>query len=135
MVGVRVRLEHAHELHAAPLAFLEVLLDRERRVDDRGDMRMLVADEIRRAAEIVVDELREQHAATLLPPSAIYLEVQAAPSPPAGAARRTSRSRAGRPASARRSSGCRRGSGRASATDPRAAAHGRRTDRTAGSRR
>ena len=31
------------------------------RVDDRGDARFLVADQIRRTAEVVVNELLEQH--------------------------------------------------------------------------
>ena len=47
---------------AAPLRLLEERLDREGRVDDDRDPRVLVADEVRRAAEVVVDELREDHA-------------------------------------------------------------------------
>ena len=34
VVGVRVRLDDAHEPHVAPLRLLHVLLDRERGVDD-----------------------------------------------------------------------------------------------------
>ena len=63
VVGVRVRLDDADEAHAAPLGFLEVLLDRERRVDDDGRSRALVADEVGSAPESVVDELREDHGA------------------------------------------------------------------------
>ena len=60
---MRVRLEDADDPHAAPLGLLEILLDRVGRVDDDGDTRPLVADQIRRAPEVVVDELREDHAA------------------------------------------------------------------------
>ena len=61
MVGVRVRLQNANEPDPAPLGFLEVLLDREGRVDDDCLARALVGDEVRRASESVVDELREDH--------------------------------------------------------------------------
>jgi hypothetical protein len=61
VVGVRVGLDHANKAHAAPLGFLEVLLDREGRVDDDGLAGALVADEVRSAPESVVDELREDH--------------------------------------------------------------------------
>jgi hypothetical protein len=61
VIGVRVRLEDAGQAHRAPLALLEILLDRERRVDDDGHALVLVADEIRGAPEIVVDELHEEH--------------------------------------------------------------------------
>ena len=40
---------------------LEVLVDVEPRVDDRGDAGVLVADQIRRAPEVVVDDLAEDH--------------------------------------------------------------------------
>jgi hypothetical protein len=42
-------------------ARVDVLLDRVRGIDDDRDAGVLVADEIRRAAEIIVDELLEQH--------------------------------------------------------------------------
>ena len=61
VVGVGVRLEHAHDPHALALRRLEVLLDRERRVDHDRLARVGVADEVRAAAEIVVDELPEEH--------------------------------------------------------------------------
>jgi hypothetical protein len=61
MVCMRVRLEHDHELHDAPLALLEILLDRIRWIHDGRYPCVLVTDEIRGASEIVVDELREQH--------------------------------------------------------------------------
>ena len=61
MISMRVRLDHTHEPHSAPLRLLEVLLDRERRVDDDRLSRSLVPHEVRRASECVVDELREDH--------------------------------------------------------------------------
>ena len=61
---MRVRLDRAHDANAASLGVSEVLLDRESWVhDDRGS-RALVPDEVGRAAEIVVDELREDHVAS-----------------------------------------------------------------------
>ena len=63
VVGVRVRLDRAHDADAAAVSLLEVLLDRERGIDhDRGPG-VLVADEVRRAAQVLVDELREDHSA------------------------------------------------------------------------
>ena len=62
VVGMRVRLEHPDEPDAAPLGLREQRLDRVGRVDDDGDAVVLVADEVGRAAEVVVHELREDHA-------------------------------------------------------------------------
>jgi hypothetical protein len=56
-----VRLEHAGEPDAVPLAFVEVLLDRIRGIDDRRNSGVLVADEVRGTPEAVVDELLEEH--------------------------------------------------------------------------
>ena len=75
VVSVRVRLQHAHDADTAAVRLREVLLDLVRRIDDDRRGRVLVADEVRRAAEIVVDELREDHAAKLAATSAISLEV------------------------------------------------------------
>ncbi len=61
VVGVRVSLEHADELHVVPRRLVEVLLDGEGRVDDHGSSLVLVADEVRPAAEAVVDELAKDH--------------------------------------------------------------------------
>ena len=61
VVGVRVRLHRAHDLEAAARRGREQRLDRVGRVDDRRDTCLLVADEVRRAAEVVVQELLEQH--------------------------------------------------------------------------
>ena len=44
-----------------PLGLVEVLLDRVGRVDDDRLARVLVADQVGSAAEVVVDELAEQH--------------------------------------------------------------------------
>ena len=63
MIGVRVRLERADDPHAVALALVEVLLDREGGIDDDRVARLLVADQVRSAAEIVVDELPEDHGA------------------------------------------------------------------------
>jgi hypothetical protein len=61
VVGVRVRLEHRDELDLVSLRRIQVLLGRVGRIDDDGGSRLLVADEVRSAPEIVVDELLEQH--------------------------------------------------------------------------
>ena len=61
VVGVRVRLEHADDPDAVPLGLVEVLLDRVGRVDEERLARLLVSDEVGGAAEIVVDELAEEH--------------------------------------------------------------------------
>jgi hypothetical protein len=61
MVSMRVRLEHADELDVVSCTCLEVLLDRVRGIDNDRDAGVLVADEIRRTAEVVVDELLEKH--------------------------------------------------------------------------
>ena len=61
VVGVRVRLDDADDPTPRARGLLEERLDRVGRVDDRGDARLLVADQIRRAAEVVVQELLEEH--------------------------------------------------------------------------
>ena len=61
VVGVRVRLEHARDPHVPLLGLRQVLLDRVRGIDDHGLTRGLVADQVGRAAEVVVDELPELH--------------------------------------------------------------------------
>ena len=61
VVGVGVGLDRPNEANRASLRFLEVLLDRERRIDDDCLPRALVADQVRSAAKSVVDELREDH--------------------------------------------------------------------------
>ncbi len=61
MISVRVRLDCANDADLATLGLLEVLLDREGRIDDDGLAGARIADEIRRTPERVVDELREDH--------------------------------------------------------------------------
>jgi hypothetical protein len=61
MVGVRVRLDRPDDPDLAPRRFRQHGFDRVRRVDDRRDTSFLVADQIRRTAEVVVHELLEQH--------------------------------------------------------------------------
>ena len=67
VVGVRVRLDDPDDPHAAPVGLGQHRLDRVRGIDDRGDARVLVADQIRGAAEIVVEELLEEHGPSTLP--------------------------------------------------------------------
>ena len=61
VVGVRVRLDDADDLDAALRRLRQHALDRVRRIDDRGDAGFLVTDQVRRAPEIVVQELLEEH--------------------------------------------------------------------------
>ncbi len=61
VVGVRVRLDRADDADVALRGFVEVLLDREGRIDDDGVTGTGIADEVGGAAERVVDELREDH--------------------------------------------------------------------------
>ena len=61
VVGVRVRLDRPHDPNAAALGGRQHRLDRVRGIDDRGDACILVADQVRRTAEVVVNELLEQH--------------------------------------------------------------------------
>ena len=61
VVGMRVRLEHADEPQVVPLRGVQVLLDPERGIDHHRFAERFVADEIRRAAEILVDELPADH--------------------------------------------------------------------------
>ena len=61
VVGVRVRLDRPHDLHVAPGRRFQHRFDRVRWIDDCGDARVLVADQIRRTAEVVVQKLLEQH--------------------------------------------------------------------------
>jgi hypothetical protein len=68
VVGMVVRLEDVLDLHAQVARQPQVLVDVELRVDYGGDARVLVADQIAGAAEVVVDELPKDHAG----PSAEY---------------------------------------------------------------
>jgi hypothetical protein len=62
VVGVGVRLERAHDSHALLLRRAQVLPDCVGGIDDDRLSRLRIADEIRRAPEVVVDELPEDHA-------------------------------------------------------------------------
>src|SRR3954452_25393816 len=61
MVRMVVGLEDVLDPGAEVARHLQVCIDVEARVHDRGDALFLVADQIRRAAEIVVGELTEDH--------------------------------------------------------------------------
>ena len=61
VIGVGVRLEDSDEAHAALLAGSQIPLDRVGRVDDDGDACVLVTDDVGATAQVVVDELLEQH--------------------------------------------------------------------------
>ena len=61
VIGVGVRLEHAHQSRLLLLRLGQVLPDCVGRVDDDRRPRGLVSDQVGRAAEIVVDELAEEH--------------------------------------------------------------------------
>ena len=61
VIGVGMRLEHADEPDAAASALIQIGLDRVGRIDDDGHTCMLVTDDVRPTAEVVVDELREEH--------------------------------------------------------------------------
>src|SRR5262249_7480827 len=74
VIRVRVRLEHADEPNFLPLRLRQDRLDRVRRIHDEPGPRRLVADEVGGAAQVVVQELLEQHGATLAPAAATYLE-------------------------------------------------------------
>ncbi len=75
VVGVCVRLDRPDDPHPAPLGLLQDRLDRERRVDDCRDRGVFVTHEITRTAQIVVQELVEDHDPTVAPGPAIDLEV------------------------------------------------------------
>ena len=64
VVGVVVGLEHADDPHARLLGRGEQRLDRVGRVDGRCLAGRLVADQVGRAAEVVVHELLENHVAS-----------------------------------------------------------------------
>jgi hypothetical protein len=61
VIRMRVRLESPDYPHLPSRSFLEVLLYREGRVGDDSRSGSRIADEIRRATEGVIDELREDH--------------------------------------------------------------------------
>jgi hypothetical protein len=65
VVRVVVRLEHVLDADAEIAREAQVLVDVQPRVDDGGDARVLVADQIARATEVVVGDLAEDHVRSL----------------------------------------------------------------------
>jgi hypothetical protein len=65
VVGVRVGLEHVLDAHPEVARERQVLLDVELGIDDGGDAGVLVADQVGRAAEVVVGHLAEEHPLTV----------------------------------------------------------------------
>ena len=61
VVCMRMRLEDGDELDVSTLALIQILLDRVGRIDEDGDSRVLVSDEVGSTPQIVVDELLEEH--------------------------------------------------------------------------
>src|SRR5262249_62239943 len=113
VIGVRMGLQHADEPDVVMFRFRQHRLDVKGRVDDDRHTLVLVADEVTGAAQVVVQELLEEHGATLAPVTAmnpkaapmLWLRPRPARAPRRAGAGRTSRSRRGRRASARRASG------------------------------
>ena len=66
---------------------VEERLDRERRIDEHRLAGLFVADQVRRAAEVVVDELAQEHARTVTPPAPLYFLKSAPATTGRGAAR------------------------------------------------
>ena len=67
VVGVRVGLEDVADLDAEIAGQPQVLLDVELGIDDRRGTRVLVADQVRGAAEVVVGDLAQDHRPPTLP--------------------------------------------------------------------
>jgi len=76
MIGVRVRLDDGRQLDPPPPALIQVLVDRVGRIDDEGGSGMLVADQVGRTPEVVIDELLEEHQTKLATNTAIPPEVR-----------------------------------------------------------
>ena len=74
MVGMRVRLQHARGSQSCPLDLGEHRPDVVGRVDDDGLARLFVSDQVAGAAEVVVDELAQQHTLTVPPGPAVFPE-------------------------------------------------------------
>ncbi len=76
VVGVRVGLDRPDEPDLEPVGLREDVLDRVGRVDDDRFAGLLAADQVRGAAEVVVQDLREEHRrTTVATDAAIALEV------------------------------------------------------------
>ena len=82
VVGVIVRFEHMLDSNAVQTGKVEVWLDVPLRVDDRDDALADVADQIRRASEVLMDHLSEQHRARFLLPRSEAVTPYPATNPP-----------------------------------------------------
>ena len=65
VIRVIVRLEDVLDPHAEVAGDAQVFVDVQPRIDHGGHARVLVADQVARTAEVVVDELPEDHLPTL----------------------------------------------------------------------
>jgi hypothetical protein len=61
VVGVVVGLEHVLDADAEIAREAQILVDVQARVDDRRDARVLVADQLARAAQVVLRDLAKDH--------------------------------------------------------------------------
>ncbi len=82
VVGVGVRLQDVRDLHPGEAGQAQVLVHLEPRVDDRRHAGVLVADQVRGAAQVVVDELAEDHGRLPSGPGVIQLPRPAVHRPP-----------------------------------------------------
>ena len=97
VVGVVVGLEDVLDAHAHVARELEVLVDLEARVDDGGDARVLVADQVGGAAEVVVGDLAEDHVALRGAPAGLACSQASMPPLTLRASRPDARARPQRP--------------------------------------
>src|SRR3954469_24372441 len=70
-----VRLQHVLDAHVQVARQLEVLVDVEARVDDRGDAGFLVPDQVRGTAEIVMSDLTEDHVRRMTDPLLLLWDI------------------------------------------------------------
>ncbi len=68
VVGVVVRLEDVLDSDTHVPCKVQIDIDLEARIDDRGDLSAVIADQIGRAAEIVVGDLAKEHAGNIQRP-------------------------------------------------------------------
>ena len=105
VVGVVVRLEDVLDVDTEEAGEAQVLVDVELGIDDRGDAGVLVADQIAGAAQVVMDQLAEDHPPTLRRRRATSATRRALPARPRARARARGRARARAPAPLPRSRG------------------------------
>ena len=75
VIRVGVRFDGADDPEPTSPGFGDERLDRKGGIDDDGDPRFLVTDQIARASQVVIEELVEDHEPTVAPGPAIDLEV------------------------------------------------------------